>query len=70
MATLSADVTPQMQKWVDQKVKIGLYKSRSEVVRELLREKMKKDFPLAIASQKALQEVWDNPADEIWETYL
>jgi len=43
MTTISADVTRQMVKWVDEQVKKGLYKSRSEIVREMFREKMKKE---------------------------
>ncbi len=70
MPTLSSDVTPQMQKWIDLKVKSGEFKSRSEVIRSLLREKMRKDFPIASLSQKALQKVWDNASDDVWETYL
>jgi putative addiction module CopG family antidote len=70
MPTISADVTKPMQKWIDQKVKSGQYKSRSEVIRTLLREKMQKKAPLAALSQKAFEEVWDNPEDDIWETYL
>lgn len=70
MATLSADVTPLMKKWIDQKVKAGLYKSRSELIRELLREKMDDDYPLAPLSQKALEKIWDDDSDKIWESYL
>ena len=40
MTTLSADVTPEMIEWIDKKVKKGLYKSRSEVIRELVRDEM------------------------------
>jgi putative addiction module CopG family antidote len=70
MATLSADVTQQMKKWIDQKVKAGLYKSRSEVIRQLLREKMEDDYPMAPLSQKVLEKIWDDDSDKIWESYL
>ncbi|MFA4907929.1 MAG: type II toxin-antitoxin system ParD family antitoxin [archaeon] len=71
MATLSADVTAQMQKWIDSKVKAGLYKSRSEVVRELLREKMEEaNYPKMPLSAKTLKKVWDDNSDKIWESYL
>ena len=43
MATISADVTKQMEKWADEQVKKGLYKSRSELIREMFREKMGKE---------------------------
>ncbi len=71
MATLSADVTMQMQKWIDYRVKAGLYKSRSEVIRELLREKMQgNDFPKLALSAKVLEKIWNNKSDDIWESYL
>jgi len=71
MATLSADVTPKMVDWIDKKVKKGFYKSRSEVIRELVREKMTKNkFPMAALSEKSLKEVWDNEEDDVWESYL
>jgi len=40
MVTLSADVTIQMMQWTDRQINSGMYKSRSELVRELLREKI------------------------------
>jgi putative addiction module CopG family antidote len=70
MTTLSADVTVQMKKWIDDKVKSGLYKSRSEVIRGLLREKMTDSYPLAPLSQKVLEKIWDDDSDKIWESYL
>lgn len=71
MPTISADVTAQMVKWADKKVKRGFYKSRSEIIRELFREKMTVEkYPLAMASQRVLQKIWDNKEDEIWKTYL
>ena len=71
MATLSSDVTKQMVRWIDSKVKKGLYKSRSEVIRELLREKMTgDDYPKASLSESVLRKIWDNEEDEVWESYL
>ena len=71
MTTLSADVTPNMMEWIDTKIKAGKYKSRSEVIRELLRNKMnEEEFRKAPLSEKALQKIWDNEKDNIWETYL
>ena len=70
MTTLSADVTDQMVKWIDKKVDKGLYKSRSEVIRELLRDKMLFErYHMAMQSQKVLQDIWDNEEDEQWEEY-
>lgn len=40
MVTLSADVTRQMMQWADMQIDTGMYKSRSELVREMFREKM------------------------------
>ncbi len=70
MATLSADVTTKMVDWADKKVKQGLYKSRSELVRELFREKMICDDPDYLLSQKALEEVWKDEDDKYWESLL
>lgn len=70
MPTLSADVTKQMVKWAEDKVKKGLYKSKSEVVRELFREKMEKKERYSLWSQKALEKVWKDEDDEYWESYL
>ena len=69
MATLSADVTVQMAKWADSQVKKGLYKSRSELVRELFREKMKPERYSAW-SQKVLEKVWEGEDDKYWESFL
>ena len=69
MATISADVTVQMIKWADVQVKKGLYKSRSEVIRELFREKMNKDDFYLIA-EKAFAEAWKDEDDEYWESFL
>ncbi|MBU2100646.1 ribbon-helix-helix domain-containing protein [Candidatus Micrarchaeota archaeon] len=71
MTTLSADVTPKMVEWIDEKVKKGFYKSRSEVIRELVREEMKqKEYPQAAASERVLKKIWANEPDGLWESYL
>ena len=69
MATISADVTQQMEKWADTKVKEGLYKSRSELIRELFREKMTKEN-YAQWSEKALSKVWKDEDNDYWKSYL
>jgi len=70
MPTISADVTAQMVKWAEEKVKTGLYKSKSEVVRELFREKMEKKERYSLWSQKVLEKVWEDEDDSYWESYL
>ncbi|MFH1234097.1 MAG: hypothetical protein V1493_00590 [Candidatus Diapherotrites archaeon] len=40
MVTLSADITADMMQWIENRMRGGMYKSRSEIVRELFREKM------------------------------
>ena len=71
MSTLSADVTSQMMKWIDKRVKSGLYKSRSEIIRELLRDKMEQEnYSKASLSESVLRKIWDNEEDEIWNSYL
>ena len=71
MATLSADITSQMMKWIEGKIKSGLYKSKSEIIRQLLREKIELDkYPNAAMSESALRTIWDNKEDEIWNKYL
>jgi len=69
MTTISADVTRQMVKWVDEQVKKGLYKSRSEIVREMFREKMKKE-KYSLWSEKALEKIWKDEDDAYWESFL
>jgi len=54
MGTISADVTEQMVKWADQQVKKGLYKSRSEVIREMFRDKMSQER-YSLWSEKAFE---------------
>ena len=70
MATLSADVTVQMVKWANSKVKGGLYKSKSELVRELFREKMVKEEADYLLSQKVLEEIWKDEDDAYWKSFL
>ncbi len=69
MATISADVTTQMVKWADSQVKVGLYKSKSELVREMFREKMVKGR-YSLWSEKALAKAWKDEDDKYWESYL
>lgn len=69
MATISADVTMQMVKWADSQVKVGLYKSKSELVREMFREKMIKER-YSLWSEKALAKAWKDEDDKYWESYL
>lgn len=69
MVTISADVTTQMLKWADKQVSIGLYKSRSEVIRTLFREKMG-EINYSLASEKVFAEAWKNEDDAYWESVL
>ena len=69
MATISADVTEQMEKWADKQVKNGLYKSKSELIREMFREKMSKERYSAW-SEKAFAKAWEDEDDKYWESYL
>ncbi|PIN84770.1 MAG: transcriptional regulator [Candidatus Diapherotrites archaeon CG11_big_fil_rev_8_21_14_0_20_37_9] len=69
MTTISADVTKQMVKWADEKVKKGLYKSKSEVIRELFREKMAQER-YSVWSERALENVWKDEDDAYWASYL
>ena len=71
MATLITDVTLQMRKWIDKKVNTGIYKNRSAAIRALIKEDMNKNkYPKAALSQKALEKIWGNKEDEIWNSYL
>ena len=69
MATISADVTKQMIKWADKKVRNGLYKSRSEVIREMFREKMSLER-YSLWSEKSLERVWKDEDDAYWKSFL
>jgi Arc/MetJ-type ribon-helix-helix transcriptional regulator len=70
MATICADVTKQMIKWADEKVKKGAFKSRSEIIRELFREKMLKEDDYFLISQKALEETWKDEDDNYWKKFM
>ncbi len=41
---ISVEVTGNLLEYLDKKVQSGLYKSRSEVVREAIREMIQRDF--------------------------
>ena len=69
MTTISADVTEQMERWAEQQVKKGLYKSRSELVREMFREKMVGER-YSTWSEKALAKAWAGEDDDYWKSYL
>lgn len=69
MTTISADVTQPMVKWADFQVKKGLYKSKSELIREMFREKMIKER-YSLWSEKALEKAWKDEDDEYWKKYL
>ncbi len=69
MVTISADVTEQMLTWADTLVKQGLYKSRSEVIRELFREKMNRNEAFMM-SHATLKKAWKNEDDAYWESFL
>ena len=70
MPTISADVTTQMIKWAQKQVKKGLYKSKSEVVREMFREKMKRKIDYPLLAEKAFAEAWEDEDDKYWESFL
>jgi Arc/MetJ-type ribon-helix-helix transcriptional regulator len=70
MVTISADVTKEMLFWADKKVKEGLYKSRSEVIREMFRDKMENSDNFYMVSKKAFDEAWGDEDDEYWESFL
>ena len=69
MATISADVTRQMVQWADGQVRKGLYKSRSEVIRQMFREKMGGER-YSVWSEKALSKAWKDEDDAYWESFL
>ena len=69
MSTISADVTVQMKKWAAEQVKNGLYKSKSELIREMFREKMGKE-KYSLWSEKAFAKAWKDEDDKYWESFL
>ena len=69
MTTISADVTSQMLKWADSKVKKGMYKSRSEMIRRLFREKMEQEEAFMM-SHESLKKAWENEDNKYWESFL
>lgn len=70
MVTISADVTNEMLSWADKQVKAGLYKSRSEVIRDIFRKEMKEKDDFYLVSKKAFDEAWTDENDEYWESFL
>ena len=69
MPTISADVTKQMTKWAEKQVKKGLYKSKSELIREMFRERMTSE-KYSHWSESALAKIWKDEPDGLWESYL
>jgi len=71
MVTSIADITLKMLQWIDKKADKGFYKSRSELIIEIVKEKMLwEKYPKAMASQRILERVWGDKKDEIWKKYL
>lgn len=69
---MNISITPDMEGWIDKKVKSGLYNSVSEVVREGLRLLIEQDELKALklkSLKKALREGYDSASNgqaEVW----
>jgi putative addiction module CopG family antidote len=68
---ISIEITGNILKYLDMKVKKGLYKSRSEVIREAIREMLRKDLQFQLEAKgltiKDLEKMRDKVAGEIVE---
>jgi len=67
---ISIEVTPGLLDYLDSKVRKGLYKSRSEVVREAIRELIRLDMVRTLAENgfkpEDLDRLRDGAADELF----
>lgn len=65
------EITNEINKWIDNKIKNGKYKNKNEIIKKILWERMLfEKYPHTMASQKVLEKVWDNEEDSVWESYL
>lgn len=75
MKTITVKLLEAEAENLDSFVKEGNYASKSELIRNLIREKMEsakkeKQGWLALA-EKSMEKIWDNPKDEeAWSKYL
>ncbi len=75
MKTITIKLPEEEAKKLDQFIKKKNYLSKSEFLRNLIREKMEETMKekqgwLALAEQ-SMKKVWDNKQDdEVWNTYI
>ncbi len=75
MKTITIKLPEKEAETLDIFVKEKNYASKSEFVRNLIREKMasvkKEKQGWLVLAEKSMQKIWDNPKDEeIWKEYL
>ena len=62
---ISVEITGYLLEYLDQKVKKGLYKSRSEVVREAIRYMIQKDLENQLRAKGIAPEDLDELRDDV-----
>ena len=71
MANLNAVISKEMNNWIENKIRKGNYKSKSDLVRTLIKRTIEfEKYPEAMASRKVLNEIWKQEKDAVWEIYL
>jgi putative addiction module CopG family antidote len=59
------EITGNILKYIDAKVKVGMYKSRSEVVREAIREMLRNDLQAQLKAKGLTMGDLDKLRDEV-----
>ena len=67
---ISVEVTGHLLEYLDSKVKLGLYKSRSEAVRCAIREMIQRDLEEQLRAKGISPENLDELRDEVWGEVL
>ncbi len=67
---ISVEVTPDLLKYLDGKVKAGMFKSRSEVVREAIRDMIQRDLQEQLKAKGITPKDIDNLRDDVAKELL
>lgn len=62
---ISVEVTGNILKYIDSKVRLGLYKSRSELIREAIREMLRRDLQEQLKAKGITMEDLDKSRDKV-----
>lgn len=62
---ISVEVTGNILKYIDSKVRLGLYKSRSELIREAIREMLRRDLQEQLKAKGIAMDDLDKLRDKV-----